>query len=636
MMSSQKQHAEVKPEHKSRRKPEPVDAGLLQTDNVSVSGETVSGVMDGRVENQAAWLRNKQVQAVQRTSLASYIGHTQGNRHLRGVVARVATGKGKPQHVQRSPLSDELTEIWTNQPKGIFFNRLRNLNVSDPDVLSAVEGMLSGEDLWLARNLINYGPEASWPIHLRVEREMKGWADCRGKGEVFSILRTAAGAEASNADLTAVLNRIFPAGSDDLWLASNLQQHGLEASWPIHLRVEREMKGWADCHGKGEVFTILRNAAGADSGNADLTAVLNRIFTAGSDDLWVAQNLQQYGVEANWPIHLRVDREMKGWADSHGKGEVFTILRNAAGAEAGNADLTSTLDRLFAAGSEDRILANILQQYGPEASWPAPTAGDVIPFDRNPNSSPGERIIMSAEYTFPLADNYHKLVYSCVGGGFDAAGGANNKTIQGLEAINQNFFIDAAWTGASPVTVTLQVQCRSNNHVALSETWTFAKSARFPTTINQIEAEGERALGSTYSYKVGPDLGGDLVTDYEHQTILERFEHRTCNITMDDLKWSFKFSHREIQSDQDICDHFFGTSSSNGTFAVDATDQIYDQHTGGLPSLATFTNALSVMKDVYVDLPQIYEAQPGVTLGRYTIRRILKTSGDMKLKKMKV
>jgi hypothetical protein len=38
----------------------------------------------------------------------------------------------------------------------------------------------------------------------------------------------------------------------------------------------------------------------------------------------------------------------------------------------------------------------------------------------------------------------------------------------------------------------------------------------------------------------------------------------------------------------------------------------------------------------YVDLPQIYEAEPGKTLGRYTIRRILKTDGSKKITKSKV
>lgn len=46
-------------------------------------------------------------------------------------------------------------------------------------------------------------------------------------------------------------------------------------------------------------------------------------------------------------------------------------------------------------------------------------------------------------------------------------------------------------------------------------------------------------------------------------------------------------------------------------------------------------NALTTMKEVTCDLPQTYSASPGTTLGNFTIRRILKTSGDKKVKKWK-
>jgi len=36
---------------------------------------------------------------------------------------------------------------------------------------------------------------------------------------------------------------------------------------------------------------------------------------------------------------------------------------------------------------------------------------------------------------------------------------------------------------------------------------------------------------------------------------------------------------------------------------------------------------------IYVDLPQTYSAQPGTPLGKFTIRRILKTDGTKKRKK---
>jgi len=55
-----------------------------------------------------------------------------------------------------------------------------------------------------------------------------------------------------------------------------------------------------------------------------------------------------------------------------------------------------------------------------------------------------------------------------------------------------------------------------------------------------------------------------------------------------------------------------------------------------MPDKATFEAALVKMKEIYVDLPQIYEAEPGKALGRYTIRRILKTDGSKKITKSKV
>ena len=50
---------------------------------------------------------------------------------------------------------------------------------------------------------------------------------------------------------------------------------------------------------------------------------------------------------------------------------VFDILRTANGSEAGNADLINSIRNVFAAGTQDRWLAPVLQALGPETSWPA-------------------------------------------------------------------------------------------------------------------------------------------------------------------------------------------------------------------------------------------------------------------------
>ena len=55
-------------------------------------------------------------------------------------------------------------------------------------LLAFVERELVGDYLWLARTLLLHGPECGWPIELRVERELKGWDDCRGVAGAFELL----------------------------------------------------------------------------------------------------------------------------------------------------------------------------------------------------------------------------------------------------------------------------------------------------------------------------------------------------------------------------------------------------------------------------------------------------------------
>lgn len=274
-------------------------------------------------------------------------------------------------NIQLSPLSDELSALWTDQGKGAFYDRLRQVApINDAD-LNTFMRTLGGDDLWLTQNIITHGREANWPIHLKVEREMKGWGDSGGKGAVFNLLRTANGMENGNMQLLLSINRIFEAGTDDIWLANNLFLHGVEANWPIDLKIRREMKGWGDSGGKGVVFDILRTANGAEAANFALLQALFLVFEAGSEDIWLAQNLVQYGIEANWPINLQIEREMKGWSDSGGVTEVHTILRTVNGAESGNALVSDAIIReLAAATTYERWLALQLWEHGIETNFP--------------------------------------------------------------------------------------------------------------------------------------------------------------------------------------------------------------------------------------------------------------------------
>ena len=46
-------------------------------------------------------------------------------------------------------------------------------------------------------------------------------------------------------------------------------------------------------------------------------------------------------------------------------------------------------------------------------------------------------------------------------------------------------------------------------------------------------------------------------------------------------------------------------------------------------------DALTTMKEVHFDSRQVFEAEPGVVLGRYVIRRTIKADGTMAIRKFK-
>lgn len=265
----------------------------------------------------------------------------------------------------------------------------------------------------------------------------------------------------------------------------------------------------------------------------------------------------------------------------------------------------------------------------------APAATYIIPFDRKPKSAPGEQIIFGAVFTDTRPNDY-QLVWTGVGGDFNSAGSGNKSvTVPGIVKRNLYFFIDANWDKKSAVSVKLELQKKADSSVVQSETWTFAAKTTVPTTVTQRESDSERALPSIYSYKCGPDLSGDGKDDYLGQTILEEFGSNRSNLTVADIKPAYAKANG-LTTDQLVTNHFFGANAgTNGTFTVSAGDLFQDQHGGGMPDKATFEAALVAMKEIYVDLPQVYSAEPGKPLGKYTVRRILKSDGTRKLKKWK-
>jgi hypothetical protein len=290
-----------------------------------------------------------------------------------------------------------------------------------------------------------------------------------------------------------------------------------------------------------------------------------------------------------------------------------------------------------------------LQRRAPAPAFNQPVAAALIPFDQNPMASIGERIIFNSTYAdaAPIPGATYDLRYTAVGGTFGTRSGATVKNVAGFVSGNVNFFVSSSWHGQHPVTVTLDLIETLPAPVAVglappppapppaiidTNVWTFGYRGSSPTKMTQTNTEGERPLGSVYTYLMsGPRAG----VNYQGHTVLERFLPNTSNINYTDLKQSFKNANPYVRTKDEITAYFFGGPGDNGTFTIDALNQIYDAHGGGVPSLATFNAAHKFSKEATSDLPQIYETSAGNIIGRYAIRRILKTNGVQKVKKFR-
>ncbi|WP_428268398.1 hypothetical protein [Haliangium sp.] len=256
----------------------------------------------------------------------------------------------------------------------------------------------------------------------------------------------------------------------------------------------------------------------------------------------------------------------------------------------------------------------------------APSQRYIVPFDRNPLAAPGERIIFRAEFTDPQPSNY-EIHFSTTGGHFTSASGPTARTIAGLRSGNVDFFVPSPWNGSSTVQVVMQLRRASGGAVVQTETWNFGLKSYYPTAITQREGGGERSLPAVYTYTIGPARPSGTAPFYQHQTILERFSNWTlANIVPSDIDATYRTTHG-LTSTAAISAHFLGNyAGNNGTFTVDGSDRIADRH-GGHPNLSNLVSQLATPKDIEVALPQVYEAQPGTTLGSYTVTRVLKADG---------
>src|SRR5690348_6430117 len=92
----------------------------------------------------------------------------------------------------------------------------------------------------------------------------------------------------------------------------------------------------------------------------------------------------------------------------------------------GNGPVRATVMRQAQQTYGNRAVRRYLQRADGPSSRLAPTPPTkkyLAPFDRNPHSAPGERIIFNAEYEHATPDDY-QLVFSGTNGTFDSAGGA--------------------------------------------------------------------------------------------------------------------------------------------------------------------------------------------------------------------
>jgi len=269
---------------------------------------------------------------------------------------------------------------------------------------------------------------------------------------------------------------------------------------------------------------------------------------------------------------------------------------------------------------------------GSEPQSDAPAERYIVPFDRAPRSSPGERVIFRAEFTDPHPEQY-QIEFSTTGGHFDSQRGGTTKTIAGLVSGNTNFFIPTGWNGTDTMSVVMRLKKVSDSSTVQTETWNFRARGTAPTTMAQQENDSERNLPGVYSYLMGPARPSGSRPFYEHQSILERFEgHTISNIAPADIQEAYRTANGLTSADA-ITTHFIGAyNGSNGTFTVDSADKIYDQH-GGHSDVTNLVSRLVTPKEVHIDLRQVYEATPGTALGRYMVRRIRKTDGSWKVRK---
>ena len=330
--------------------------------------------------------------------------------------------------------------------------------------------------------------------------------------------------------------------------------------------------------------------------------------------------------------------ELKDLLDDQGEAALIARLRNLGVCDE---DVVALVEAELS--GDARSLGRLLASYGDESMWPAPVEEYQTPFDDAPQSSPGERIIMNGRYLVvpDAVAHHHELVYTAVNGCFDSQGGPASKTfttgndVNRIDTGNLSFFLPDQFKDTDTTTVKAEIRIRSTGRVVHTRTWNYTPRGTAPTEVTQKEPGTERAIGSSYTYDVGPALIPLAAPWYEHQTVLEEFSARSGNLDIADMDPAW-LAAEGITDKAGIDAKLFSGSSNNGTFVVDADDRFYDQHGGGQQMLDEAASHLVTAKEICIDLPQVYTAGPGNVLGNFIVRRIRHADGSYGLRKWKV
>lgn len=161
--------------------------------------------------------------------------------------------------------------------------------------------------------------------------------------------------------------------------------------------------------------------------------------------------------------------------------------------------------------------------------------------------------------------------------------------------------------------------------------WTLVKNTSCPTTLTQTSntppANTWHSAPAVYTYTAG----AQPAPAYQNDTINESFGINTpYNFTMASLTAAWKSQHPQWNTPALVAANWF-SSSNNGTFVLDANDQMSDQHSGfGDASLFT---AAAVTAGAGYSKVQTYSCNNSA-LANYTItREVVGTTNNVQIKK---